>query len=154
SPASEWIMQMVAFKAAPSGPPDVQAPTAPSNLTATPASGTQINLSWTAATDNVAVTGYLIERCQGAGCTTFAQITSVTTTTFSNTGLTNANSYSYRVRATDAANNLSPYSNTATAATPDTQAPTAPTTLVATASSPTQIGLVWAASTDNVAVTN
>jgi len=66
----------------------------------------------------VGVTGYLVERCQGSGCTAFAQITSVTTTTFSNTGLTAATSYSYRVRATDAAGNLSAYSNTATAATP------------------------------------
>ena len=37
-----------------------------------------INLSWTAATDNVAVTGYQIERCQGAGCTVFTQIGTTT----------------------------------------------------------------------------
>ena len=37
--------------------------------------------SWTAATDNVGVTGYLVERCQGAGCTNFAQIATPTGTT-------------------------------------------------------------------------
>jgi hypothetical protein len=50
-------------------PPDTQPPTAPGNLTASVVSGTQINLAWTAATDNVGVTGYRVERCQGAGCT-------------------------------------------------------------------------------------
>ena len=93
--------------------PDTQAPTAPSGLTAT-VSGNQINLRWTASTDNVGVTGYRVERCQGAGCTTFAQIAALTTTTYSNTGL-GAGGYSYRVRATDAAGNLSVYSNVATA---------------------------------------
>ena len=97
--------------------PDTQAPTAPAGLTATALTSTQINLSWTASTDNVAVTGYQIERCQGAGCSNFTPLTTVTTTNYSNTGLTAGTTYSYRVRATDAAANLSPYSNTATATT-------------------------------------
>src|SRR6185503_1546545 len=89
---------------------DTASPTAPSGLTATAVGGTQINLNWTAATDNVGVTGYLVERCQGVGCSTFTQIGTPTTTTFNDTGLTNGTSYSYRVRATDAANNLSNFS--------------------------------------------
>jgi chitodextrinase len=133
--------------------PDTQAPTAPTNLTATAASGTQINLAWTGSTDNVGVTGYQIERCQGAGCSNFAQIATVTGTTYSNTGLTGSTSYSYRVRAADAAGNQSTYSNVASASTPDTQAPTAPTNLTATAASGTQINLAWTGSTDNVGVT-
>ena len=39
------------------------------NVGATAASSSQINLTWTASTDNVGVTGYRVERCQGAGCT-------------------------------------------------------------------------------------
>src|ERR1700693_21399 len=109
--AGPWIMQMVAFRTPISG--GTTPPTAPTNLTAT-VSGSQINLSWTASTDNVGVTGYLVERCLGAGCTTFAQIATPTSTTYSDTGLT-PGSYSYRVRATDAAGNLSPYSNVASA---------------------------------------
>jgi fibronectin type 3 domain-containing protein len=107
----------------------------------------QINLSWTASTDNVGVTGYKVERCQGAGCSNFAQIATPTATTFSDTGLTGSTSYSYRVRATDAAGNLSPYSALATMATP---APTvtAPSNLAATAASSTQINLTWTASTE------
>jgi chitodextrinase len=96
---------------------DTQPPTAPSSLTATAANSNQINLSWTASTDNVAVTGYRVERCSGAGCTTFAQIATPTSTTFSDIGLTASTSYSYRVRAADAAGNLSGYSPTATATT-------------------------------------
>ncbi len=54
------------------GSADTQPPTAPTNLTATAAGSAQINLSWAASTDNVGVTGYRVERCQGAGCTNFA----------------------------------------------------------------------------------
>ena len=100
------------------GSADTQAPTAPSGLGATAASSAQINLSWTASTDNVGVTGYRVERCQGAGCTSFAQIATPAGTTYSDAGLTAGTSYSYRVRATDAAGNLSGYSNVASATTP------------------------------------
>jgi len=137
--------------------PDTTPPTAPSGLVATASSGTQIGLTWTASTDNVGVTGYRIERCTGASCASFAQIGTTTgATTFSNTGLTASTSYSYRVRATDAAGNLSNFSNTSsttTSAGTDTTPPTAPSGLAATASSSTQIGLTWTASTDNVGVT-
>src|SRR5439155_22577944 len=99
---------------------DTQAPTAPSNLTATATSGGQINLSWTASTDDVGVTGYPVERCQGAGCTGFAPIATAGGATYSDTGLGANTSYSYRVRATDAAGNLSGYSNVASTTTPAT----------------------------------
>jgi chitodextrinase len=105
---------------------DTQPPTAPTNLQATASGTTQIGLTWTAATDNVGVTGYRVERCQGAGCSNFAQIATPASSPFTNTGLAPSTSYSYRVRAVDAASNLGPYSNTATATT---QA--APTNLVA-----------------------
>ena len=66
----------------------------------------------------VGVTGYQVERCQGSSCTTFAQIATPTGTTYKDTSVSASTSYSYRVRATDTAHNLSPYSNTANAATP------------------------------------
>jgi fibronectin type 3 domain-containing protein len=150
-----WVMQMVAFRAAGSSI-DAQPPTAPSALAATALSSTQVNLAWTASTDNVAVTGYRIERCQGPGCATFSQIGTATLTSFSDSTATPSTSYSYRIRATDAAANLSLYSNTASATTPgapDTEAPTTPGGLAATAASATQINLSWTASTDNVSVT-
>ncbi len=78
-----------------------------------------MNLSWSAATDNVAVTGYLIERCPGTGCSTFAQIAAPagTGTSYGDAGLIASTSYSYRVRATDAAGNLGPYSPVSSATT-------------------------------------
>src|SRR2546421_9358412 len=97
-----------------------------------------------ASTDNVGVTGYRVERCTGAACSNFAQISAPTATTFSDTGLTASTSYSYRVRATDAAGNLSAYSSTRMATTPappDTTPPTAPANLTATAASASQINL-------------
>src|SRR3989441_20994 len=103
-------------------PPDTQAPTAPGDLTATAARGAPINPSWGAATDNVGVTGYRVERCQGAGCVNFLENAAPTGTTYSDAGLTANTSYSYRVRATDAAGNLGPYSNVASATTPNTVA--------------------------------
>src|SRR5262249_23631688 len=96
--------------------PDTQAPTAPTNLTATAVSGAQINLSWTASTDNVGVTGYRVER-KDLGSSTFVQIGTATGTTFSDIGLAANSMYSYQVRATDAASNLSAYSNVASATT-------------------------------------
>ena len=149
-----WVMQVAAFRIAGT---DTTLPSAPSGLTATVVSATQINLSWTAATDNVGVTGYKVERCQGASCTAFAQISTPTTTTYSDTGLTASTSYSYRVRATDAGANLGPYSISSSATTSasggDTTPPTAPAGLTTTSISSSQINLSWTASTDNVGVT-
>ncbi len=78
-------------------------------------SGTQITLSWPASTDNVGVTGYELERCQGVGCTTFAQIATPTTTSYVDTIVAPGLSYSYRVRARDATGNFSAYSPITTA---------------------------------------
>ena len=94
---------------------DIMPPTAPSSLTASAPSGAQITLSWPAATDNVGVTGYQVERCQGVGCTAFAPLTTTTATSYGDTGLTLGTSYSYRVRALDAKGNVSPYSPITTA---------------------------------------
>jgi hypothetical protein len=58
-----------------------------------------------------------VERCQGAACSSFAQIATSASTTYPDTGLTPSTSYSYRVRATDAAGSLSNYSNVASATT-------------------------------------
>ena len=99
------------------GPPDTTQPSAPGTLsTTTPAPG-QVDLSWGAATDNVAVTVYRVERCQGTGCTNFAEITTTGATQFSDTGLAGGTTFRYRVRASDAASNLGPYSNIVSATT-------------------------------------
>jgi hypothetical protein len=129
----------------------VQGPTAPAGLTATRPSGTQVNLNWSASSDSTGVTDYLIERCSGVNCSNFTQVATTAGTTYSNTGLSGSTSYSYRVRATDAANNLSPYSGVATAAsftgTGGAQPPTVPSDLSATSITTSGLTLSWTAST-------
>ena len=90
--------------------PDSTPPTVPGNLTGMVLSGTQLTLSWSASTDTVGVTGYELERCQGAGCTDFALIATPTTPGYVDSGLSPDTSYSYRVRARDAVGNFSAYS--------------------------------------------
>ncbi|MDO8518425.1 MAG: peptidoglycan-binding protein, partial [bacterium] len=89
---------------------DTTPPSTPTGLTATTISSSQINLAWTASTDNVAVTGYQVFR---AG----VLIASPTTNSYSNTGLTAATAYSYTVKAKDAAGNVSTASGAASATT-------------------------------------
>jgi hypothetical protein len=101
-------------------------PVAPSGLAAAPVSTSQINLAWTDnSTDE---DGFRIERCQGAGCTAFAEITTVgpNVTTYNNTGLAAGTLYRYRVRAYNGPGGNSSYSNTAEATThPPDYAPVA-----------------------------
>ena len=133
-------------KAATGPAADTTAPTAPSNLVATAVSPTQINLTWTAATDNVAVTSYRVMR----GST---QAGVSTGTNFNDTNLTPDTVYNYTVVAIDAAGNLSAAAARSARTLVDSTAPAAPTNVVATAVSPTQINLTWTAATDNVGVT-
>jgi len=69
---------------------DVTAPSIPSGLSSTAVSTSQINLSWTASTDNVAVTGYHVFRDNSL-------IATSTLTTYSDTGLVANTAYSYAV---------------------------------------------------------
>lgn len=93
-------------------PSDVTPPTAPANLAATLNVTTNaINLSWSASTDDVGVTGYRVFRDGGA-----TPLSTVTGTTFSDSG--QSGTHSYTVAAIDAAGNQSGLSNTATATVP------------------------------------
>ncbi|NOK15956.1 CBM96 family carbohydrate-binding protein [Corallococcus carmarthensis] len=93
------------------GTGDTQAPSVPTQLTATAVSSGQINLAWSASTDNVGVTGYALSR-DGAF------LKNVTGTSTSDTGLGASTSYSYTVKALDAAGNASASSAAVTATTP------------------------------------
>lgn len=86
------------------GSTDATAPTAPTSLAASGTTQTSTNLSWNAATDNVAVTGYDVYQ----GTTLKA---SVTATNYAVTGLTAATAYTFSVKAKDAAGNISASSN-------------------------------------------
>jgi chitodextrinase len=87
-------------------------PSTPTNLQATALSASEIELSWTASSDNVAVTGYVIYR-DGVELTTV----SGTATSFRDTGLDFSTRYAYSVQAIDGAGNRSPPSKPAEAIT-------------------------------------
>ncbi|MGW2794100.1 discoidin domain-containing protein [Streptomyces sp. NPDC001251] len=127
---------------------DTQPPTAPKNLAYTEPGTGQIKLTWDAATDNTAVTGYDVY-ANGELRTSVAG--NVTTYTDSQPA---SATVAYYVRAKDAAGNQSPNSNTVTrkGSSGDTQAPTAPGSLAYTEPAAGQIKLTWTASSDNVGV--
>ena len=128
---------------------DTEAPTAPSSLASASITQTTFTLSWTASTDNVAVTGYNIYQNGSLLATT-------TSTSYSVTGLTASTTYSYYITAEDAAGNVSDASSTLSVTTSDaddTEAPTAPTSLASASVTETSFTLSWTASTDDVAVT-
>ena len=92
-----------------SGSTDTVAPTAPT-LSASGTTSTSTNLSWSGATDAVGVTGYDVY--QGASL-----IGSTASTTYTVNSLSPSTTYSFTVRAKDAAGNISTASNTATVTT-------------------------------------
>ena len=94
----------VGVGAAYAGSTDTTAPSTPASLAASGTTASSTNLTWTASTDNVAVTGYNVYR----GTTLLA---AVTTTNYVASGLTASTAYTFSVKAKDAANNLSASSN-------------------------------------------
>lgn len=97
-------------KEPPGGEDDTEAPTAPTGLTGTIVSDSQVDLTWAPSSDNVGVTGYDIIR----GRAVIAE--NVVGTSYQDVGLVDKGKtkrrYSYTVRARDAAGNLSESSNT------------------------------------------
>src|SRR5438876_878895 len=124
---------------------DTTPPTTPTGLTAAAAGSTGANLSWSASTDNVGVTGYIVRR-------NGVQVATPATTSYADTGLA-VGTYSYTVAAGDAAGNISPDSASASVTIADTTPPTTPIGLTAAAAGSTGANLAWSASTDNVGVT-
>src|SRR5438445_1032523 len=90
--------------------PDLTPPSGPTSLSASAVSSSQMNLSWTASTDNVGVAGYTIYR---GG----AQVGTTALTSYSDTSLSPSTTYTYTVAAYDAAGNVSALSASASAAT-------------------------------------
>ncbi|HLO34186.1 MAG TPA: DNRLRE domain-containing protein [Anaerolineales bacterium] len=93
--------------------PETTPPTTPSNLTASAAAWNQVNLNWTASTDNIAVVGYQVFR-NGVQIAT----TPGTSTSFVDTTTQSQMTYNYWVKAVDGVGLTSNPSNTATVTTP------------------------------------
>ena len=126
---------------------DITAPSVPQNLHTTSVTGTSIDLAWDASTDDTGVTGYIVTR-NGVDLPITAG------TTLTDGGRASGVTYTYTVRARDAALNTSAASSPAlVVTTPDVVAPSTPTGLAAPTVSSTSVVLTWNASTDNVGVT-
>ncbi|MBI3411176.1 MAG: fibronectin type III domain-containing protein, partial [Planctomycetes bacterium] len=117
--------------------PQVSAPAAPTNLTATPAS-TQVTLTWTASSGATSYNIYRSTTPGGEGSTPVQ--TGITSTSFTNTGLTNGTTYYYQVTAVNAGGESAKSSEVS--ATPRLKAPTAPANLSASAGN-AQVTLTW-----------
>ncbi len=114
-----------------------QPPSAPTGVTATAVSPTQINVTWN---DVINESGYRIERSTDG--TTFSPVgaTGANVVSFADTSVSGSTLYSYRVIATSASGDSSP-SNVDTAR--PLQVPSAPSNLAAAAASANQIDLSW-----------
>lgn len=126
--------------------PDTETPTAPT-LSANNTTSTKTTLSWTGATDNVAVASYDIYK-DGT------LVANSTTSPYTVTGLSASTSYVFTVKAKDASNNISVSSNAVTVTTlaPDTEAPTTPS-LSASGTTNISTNLTFTGATDNIGVT-
>ena len=130
------------------GTSDTVAPSAPT-LSGSGTTQSSTTLSWSGATDNVGVTGYDVYRNS-------TLIGSTASTTYNVTGLSASTTYTFYVKAKDAAGNVSANSNTVSVTTlapaADTTAPSAPT-LTASGTTTSSTSLSWSGATDNVGVT-
>ena len=102
---------------------DTTSPSVPTGVAATAVSGTQVNLSWTASTDNLGVAGYKVFR-------NGTQVGTATTTSYQDTGLSGGTAYSYTVAAYDAAGNTSAQSASASVTTPAPTSASAPSVAI------------------------
>jgi len=121
---------------------DATGPTTPTNLEASPAGTNRIDLTWTASSDpETGIAGYRIFR-DGS------QVGQTAQTSFTDTGLSPATEYEYRVRAVNGDGIASGLSDAASATTLDATAPTTPQNLAATPVGTERIDLAWSASQD------
>ncbi len=123
---------------------DTEPPTVPQTLIATAVSHQQIDLSWDASTDNVALAGYKIYR-EGV------EIATSTTVTYSDTELTPSTTYTYQVLAYDFAGNESDKSPPVSATT---LADTTPPSIVSVITQETSINIVFNEALDTLSAEN
>ncbi|MBX4201367.1 fibronectin type III domain-containing protein, partial [Candidatus Saccharibacteria bacterium] len=126
-------------------------PSAPSNVSASGISTSQISLSWSPSSDNVGISYYQIYRNGNSVGTTGS-------TSYTDGGLNAGTTYTYSIYAIDTSGNRNVYNGATQVATgttypaADTTPPSAPSNVSATGVSTSQINLSWSPSTDNVGV--
>jgi hypothetical protein len=125
------------------------APLAPSQVNATAASETQVDVTWLDNSDNE--TGFKIERSQSnAGPWQLAAQTSADVTSYNDTGLIAGSTYFYRVTATNAVGSSYPSAaDTVTTMGTPSNTPSPPANLAATVASSSAINLTWSDNSSN-----
>jgi chitinase len=134
------------------GSVDSQAPSTPSSVKASAKTSSSVSLAWTASTDNVGVTGYEVFVNGASSAATTSTSASATVS-----GLSANTTYTFTVKAFDAAGNRSTassaFSTTTDPAVSDSSAPSVPQSPRSTGVTSSSVSLAWTASTDNVGVT-
>ncbi|MCB9370774.1 Ig-like domain-containing protein, partial [Candidatus Woesearchaeota archaeon] len=139
---------------------DTQAPSQVSGLVASEVTSSNVGLTWLAASDNVGVVNYEIERCTGSGCSNFVLIGNTGSLSFEDTTVAASISYRYRVRAIDASGNNGSYSSIVGITTEasqtevDTTPPSQVMGLTNTSLTGSSVTLSWSAASDNVGVSS
>lgn len=124
---------------------DTVSPSVVTNVNISNITETTLDISWSASTDNVAVTEYDVYIDGGFNLSTTNTFTQIT-------GLTVSTSYSFNVYAKDAAGNVSDINTTVIESTLDLTSPSIPLNVVASNITDTSIDLTWDVSIDNVGV--
>lgn len=127
---------------------DTIAPSAPTWISLVPATSS-IVLSWNAATDNVGVVGYYIYKNGNK----LPMSSALTATTYTDTGLSPGSTFTYQIKAYDAAGNTSDSNSTNAKTLSDITPPAIPILFGVTARSTSEIDFRWQPVWDNVAVT-
>jgi len=127
------------------------APSTPTAVTSPSQTGSAIDLSWTASTSSLGVAGYDVYRngtlVGTATATAEGTAGTPTPTLFTDTGLASGATYTYTVKAFDAAGDTSSASTAITATTATlSDAPSVPTGLASSAQTDSSVGLTWTAS--------
>jgi fibronectin type 3 domain-containing protein len=114
-------------------------PSAPTNVVATPVSGKQITVTWTASAGGLTIASYEIFRGTAPGL--LSQIAKTNTTSYKDMGVLPSTTYYYEIQATDSGGNISPISAMASATT--LPAPNTPSNVLLKVNSATSLSLTW-----------
>jgi hypothetical protein len=130
---------------------DTTLPVMSGSLASSNITSSGFTLTWSAATDNIAISGYEVSTNGGASYTSIGNVL-----TWTATGMNASTAYQCSLRAIDTAGNRASPALALTVTTPattDTTAPTMSGSITASSITQTTYTLAWPAGSDNVAVT-
>lgn len=131
------------------GSADTTPPSQVTGVTVNSITSTGATISWSSASDNVAVAGYQAELCAGFTCTNFSNLQTTTVPSIAVTGRSAGTTYRFRVKAYDAAGNVSAsYSTTVNFTTSGAALPS----MTSVDADATGANVAWSGSPDSIRV--